>query len=911
MVSIPSSERLGMIYFESYQYDKALYYFKKVSSINENNIPTLKKLKEYFLIKGEVTEALEVQKKLIHLRPKNIEYLVELEQLFDWSQQPINKLKTMRLRADLLNDNQRIQLYSEILNGFRWLRNYEESDKIAKFVTIDPQLKKSQELIKSVIDYYMATKKSQEAIHLLELRVIENPEDSKSLEWLAETYRIENDFEKSIITMLRLLDVKDIQISSERSLISLIHSVPLTVINERTHLLYQILDSLIKLKKKKDVQDLREFLFQLFPDEPEVRFSLAEAYFENKDFDQALPLYLGIEKMKKFDPDIFHQAAIRLVQMSRHQDSLRFYERLYRLFPNRLQILEEYGDVLESTGQKNKALEIYFKILEIKKRRSSSISNDSVLLVSNELQMVPNFAKLKTHPIFQKDLQVDRVKLKILNLADQLEDKVEKLKILNKMINDNPNDILLLKRLGYLYFELGEDEKAYKVFDFAHSIHPADLDILEVIIRKDLLEKNLSRAQLNIDRLKISPHYDDIYEEFLFIKNSGEHKNHCKNYILNSGNTLNELEIRTRCHFRLSEYSKSLSGAVELINNDPKNLSYRFMHLSSCLELRDINCAETDIARLKELGVSGDQLVDYESYLLEIKVYIDKRDSFEVESFFRFVNYDNWNVFEENLQLKKFFLNYFFGVEFNHHHYSQIDERTWKGLGAFIGFRGEKFNFDFGSDFYKNDINFTKPRSSLSIFASDSFINLEWNGITPLTNSEALVENHARKSEFLLYFEKYWKKSFLFTYSMSSSNIKSDNGAGRQMEFRSDFLFAPKSNGEFYFGPVMGYSSLNNSSGIISEGFINKSKSYGITLMGRTPLESRLTKRVGYLIKLDVLGDLERDINLSKIIILSGELSYNYGEDKALKVNAFSSQESYLGVKGDTFGGKLTWNHWW
>ncbi|GAB4013004.1 MAG: hypothetical protein Fur0010_09420 [Bdellovibrio sp.] len=907
ILSIPSSERLGMIYFDSYQYDKALVYFKKVNSLNENNIPTLKKLKEYFLIKGSVEEALEVQKKLCALRPKNVEYLVELEKLYDWSQKPSQKLATMRKRAELLSDENKRSLYVEILNGYRWLRDYQSADEVAKYIMVDPILKTSQNLVDQVIEYFLATRKSEEAIHLLEIKILQSPDDQKSLEWLSESYRFQGDFLKSIEILLRLLG------SNERKLniVDQIKTIEVDQIKRRFNVVESIIDGLIKSKQHKQVQEVREYLFKIFPEDPEIRFALAETYYSNKEIPQALEMYLSLFTVKDDLPKYLYQAALRLREVGKIQDALRFMEKLIKFYPDVITYLEFLGDLYEQNGEKRKAIETYFKILELKKRRTF-LEARNLYALNSEIPFVPDFKTLKIHPLFRKDTQVQRVKNKILNVVDHLDSVNEKFDVLNRLVENSPNDLAILKRLGYAHFEADNPEGAYKVFEHAYRIDPSDLDIVEVLLRKDLENRDVESASMKLGLLTNQNNYFDLNEEFLFIKDKEEHQAYCQQFILNSQNSILEKEVRARCHFRTNNFSEARMLIEDLKKTDDSNIRYNFMLLSSCLELKDIACSVKQIELLKRLGIQESVLLDYERYLEEIKAYLKREFAWVSDLSLGVSNYKEWSVFRESLEIDKRYSNWSLGLEAEHIHYSAKNDYSWMIFDPNIKIESTSTSLQIGPRIIKSKMTQRTGLLKLSSYSQRNYFSLEVNGASPIVEKRELVEAQAMEQLVNFYGEEKVKNRFILSQGLKISKVKTNSiGSGNLLNIRGDVLYKFINDSNFYLGPLIGYSSFDSDNSDLRSQILEKSLLYGPSLLYRRMRSLDLRGNLEFIGRVDVLGDDKRDLNIGQVIILYGEVSYTYNVEKKIGFSLFGGRETVANIDGTNWGARINWLTWW
>ena len=92
ILTIPSRTKLGILYFNSYQYEKALEYLSESESLKTGDVLVLKKIKDYFTLQGDIKRALEVMEKLqeylppsVMLPPRRLTTLLDQEKITQMS----------------------------------------------------------------------------------------------------------------------------------------------------------------------------------------------------------------------------------------------------------------------------------------------------------------------------------------------------------------------------------------------------------------------------------------------------------------------------------------------------------------------------------------------------------------------------------------------------------------------------------------------------------------------------------------------------------------------------------------------------------------------------------------------------------------------------------------------------------
>lgn len=917
-LSIPSSEKLGQIYFDSYQYDKALVYFNKVNSLEENNIPTLKKLKEYFLIQGAVPDALEVQKKLVFLRPKNVTYLEELEQLYDWNQQPILKINTMKKRADLLPTLQRIELYEDMLSGLRWLRNYDEADQLARFIQIDSELKKDINLNEIVIEYYLATKKSDEAIYLLALNVIKNPNDTRSIERVAEAYRFEKNYEESIHFYQRLMGISENDIGSIDNVAKNVSKLSTLKIVQNLGTVELIIDGLLKMSRPEIVMNVRKVLIKALPDDPNLKFVLIDSYLKNNMTGEAIKLLKGFEFESLKYSSAIYEAASLLNDIGKPELAVKLMERLVERYPNQSSYLEFLGDLYEKIGLKEKAINIYFKILELK-RRSMIHSVPLFLTALNEsngrnLPIIPKNYSLKSNSIFRQDKQVTRIRQKVLYLIDEMESFDKRSELLKKLLQDKPNDKQVLTRLGYLYFANGQSEEAYRYFDMAYIVSPNDTNILEVLVRRDIEEKKWDNAQFKMSKLKNSDSYVDLNEEFLYQTESIEHEKICKQIALKSELKRVEQEVLSRCYFRSGKYKQSLDLINVLIEDEPKEIRYQFLALSSCLELKDVNCSDQKMMLLaNDLKVSEAELKPYNEYLNEVKAELRRLNAWSMRTTFDVLVYQSWTVYSEELELGRRWNSWGLVFDSSYTHFAQYDESKIKNFTLKGKYFSDDFQISAGTHFYKGVTSHMSPYFDLNVTKNFYFLSLSISKDREAVSNRDLVVNNVRSHQIEVYAEERVSKRLTSTQFGSIFQVESSEEIGNGYQLKTDVLYKLWGNLPLWSGAILGHSrgSAKNGVSLFSNNYFDKSSPYGVAF---TKKESTLVNNFSFFdwdARLEILGDFDRELSFARILNAFARVKYHYNYNKFLEVSSSWGQEATADIKGDAWEFKLSWNHWW
>lgn len=162
IATIPSMDRFAEILFKIGMREKGLEIVQKILDRNENNLIALKQLRDHHLHVGNVADALEVQKRLVKIKPKNEQYLLKLEELYDWNRMPYQKLLSHEKRLFLVSSEKREDFLNDLANGYRWLRKYKDANRVFQ------QLAQTKKLDyrENVMSYYLTTRQTDKFLGL-------------------------------------------------------------------------------------------------------------------------------------------------------------------------------------------------------------------------------------------------------------------------------------------------------------------------------------------------------------------------------------------------------------------------------------------------------------------------------------------------------------------------------------------------------------------------------------------------------------------------------------------------------------------------------------------------------------------------------------------------------------------------
>jgi tetratricopeptide (TPR) repeat protein len=549
---------MGLVYFHSYQYDKAYKFLTEISTEDATNFIALKKLKEYFLIQGDIARALALQKQLIKIKPRNVEYYLELEKLYSWNNDPYSALQTKQKRAELYTGRKREQILFEVASGYRWIRRFNLAN------TLFGELEKSQDavIMKQMANYFLTTKQPYRAIDILKKVVILDPRDGFFRKLLATTYESLRIFKEAAEEYLVLYG-GDISYKSYYGSADFMDSATSEYVKSRLEYVEKLQRIYKTLNFVEPLLAIKEKLFELYSDNPEYQFDLAEAYFELKRYDRAMELFEDMEGIKEDREYYLYEIANRYFyykESGRQGRAIKFMEELVAREPNNLDFLMDLGNWYEETGQKVKALKVFFRLLEIEVNRqvyweekdkphrslypgtliasNGSLAGlinwdatgpplnmktftppkDAILLASLNFDLLPPPPKgrfsIYDEPYLgrsdailslaqrQHKQSIRELKYRIINILMDLNRYEETLKFFIPLRKQYPGDLQMVKDLAGVYLTLNQSEKAVPLYQIILQSEPRSVDGLTLMSDFYMKQKDYNNTLRYIARLE-------------------------------------------------------------------------------------------------------------------------------------------------------------------------------------------------------------------------------------------------------------------------------------------------------------------------------------------------------------------------------------------------------------------------
>lgn len=925
LASIPSESKLGLIYFDSYQYEKAFKYLNEVTLKDKDNVIALKKIKDYFILQGNIKKGLEVMKRLYALRPHNLEYLKNLEMLADWNERPELKLKYKEIRANIFShsEKERTLILIEIAQGYRYLRNFKDADRIFE-ILYQMENKNAFELM---INYYLSSKQALKAIKAIKKYESIFDEDKSQIlkfnTYIYQSFGVLNKHRDAIAQALKIMGITDHQRGAYPDGIEKL--TPSQVIKY----LYYIEGIIIHFKKLNriaDVERLRTFLVTAIPSNNQFRLDLGEFYYRQGNKSKSIEV---LEKL------LFHKGLTReqLVDLSERfydlhekQKSIQTMELLVRRFPKNRGYWQKIGELYDEVGAKKKALDAFLMLLKLERAKNRS-SMDSYFLdgpkfvLNGKRHLNPYIKKYKKLPSFNSNKRIKNVEKRIIDLLGDIGNIDEMIKVLSRLVDDSPNSPALLSALAQAYYGRGNFQKSKILFRRSLEIDPNQKMALEVLLGNDIREGNYKEGKRRLQYLE--DHFGEISDDYMWElkeeivfqlegKKSSSYKNLCHEIVTKQQDSLEVGRLKAKCFKRLGDDEKAYSIMTRLVSKYPNNLSLQ----------EDLAYEELDRKKLKRAKEHIDFLMlnsdknptELRRYYQELlrneniqKSWILSNDDYRLTTSifsFSYLNLDiskGFSKFRVGSGSNQYILGGETNTVFSYHELyisKQLNEKNSFQLMLGNTFGDKSIPASFGFKY-----QFTSSKQYLSVI---------YNHALPANQTQSLFsDKKAFERGINSYYEMNWTKQWGNSSSLDflQANTSYDKGIVTRLRLGSDYRWLR--NSCLQTGILVGYSGIKGSGTSLDQGYLRNSiPYYAMIKCNNQYLPSNTQQRWIYSIRVGLGGDLGRKINILKSNQYAAELSYLfdsynkvklYGEHYTQSLNSSRGVSSIIGVSAQFY----------
>jgi hypothetical protein len=856
LFSIPGSEKLSEYYFENHQYDKSLKYIENSLQSSRKLSATNKQLQKHHILNGDYLAAIDVFKEMMKQEPKELSYINKSIKLAQWVDLPEY---AMKLELKLLELSVDKSLSKEILLG--QLQEYQfKQDSVNELKTIERLDAIGYPVFDLKTEYFI---KSGETDRLLK-HLIKNIEQTKD----------RTEYFSVLITLVK--QIGNYSTFTEFSYDYIVGKIKEGIKKENVEIeeLYLVESEQGMLKRFTDFLIENDFPYPIIRDY--VYRSVVQSIGEQDwDLPKSWMDILSRSRKRK----IMYFLATFYRKNRNFNESVIWYQRLRKKYPKNLIYIRELAELYQKTGDKKKALRLYYMILKMQGKAFFNFTNGVLLASSGGIKDLPKFGfKSKTK---LPDQYINDIRFRIYSLHIEKKEYREALDIIDDIIRNQPND-QLKEWAVYLCFEIKDEDRALSYMEKMNQENLGQ-DLLEYRISVNYEKGQYKLALRDIKKLATKADWVmGIEEDIVFqIGSKKEYQKICSQIEKNGQN----LETRYRCSLRLNKPKRSISLLRKLIKVDPNNKNYRNDIINIALDIGYLNTAKKHLLYLKKNNLferlNKRQLRRY----LDLKRDQDFEESFDVEVL------SNWYLLGD-------------------YHYNDSSFSVIKNLGSKWGI-GAKVRSYFGLEesenrtqiagmnlrYYKKDF-YTLLNISKAVGYHDlgypymvamggslgiTDVNISFFDKNFLVDLPVLAEDKYGHKSYLTV-DANWKneKHSLFT-SVSRQWIKFLNKDARYDNFVANYL---KSIGNYQYkvGLSLNYSIFDSLYQEISQYYIRKSGLY--YLVGKYEKIGKLKeiKSLGYALEINVGGDIERDVSFGTAYIFRGLLYLERDLDKELRL---------------------------
>ncbi len=918
ILSIPSKSKLGQIYFDSYEYEKAYEYLSEVKATDKTNVIVLRKIKDYFILQGNIKQALEVMQSLYSHRPHNLDYIKELEVLAGWNELPELQLKYRELRANLLPEKskEKESLLIEVAQGFRYLRNFKEANRV--FKTLEGT--RNKEAYDVLINYYLGTKQAQKAVIAIEnYKNFFSEKASLSTvdkynTYLYQSFSVLDKHEEAIEQALKIVGVSDY---INESYPNSIENVEKKVLKRNLYFIRGIVYHYTKLGQTKNVEKLMTFLSLKFPEDNELTFELGEFYITQKEISKAEITFDKLLKKENLNRDELVDLSERFYDINQKKKSIIVMDRLLRRYPKNRSYWKRMGELYEEVGEKEKALEAFLKLLELEKKKNQSriyryIHNNPKLVLNSDADVINIIPRYKKLPKFNE--RVKEVEQRIIYLLNDIGDADKMISVISKLLDDDPYNYNLLSALGQAYYSKEELSKSEDIFFQSYQIQPKQKMVLEVLIAKDVREERYKEGSEKLKFLEDSfgGESDDYMwsmKEVLLFKlkgvESAEYKEFCST-IMRKGDEakIEMMLLKARCYKRLGDENKSYAIKTKLLQQYPENLSLKEEMAYEELDAKNFDKAKEYIDYLILNAKKTKKYDGLLSYFNELKKEKELKSSWLIATDNYILFASGFNMTELSLDLSKGIDDFRFGLRVREDFLNQGGSKSFFFNEIYASWQLSETSLikgSLGSSSGDKDI----PISfgvNYQYVNRGHFLSIDYNHSLPALQTINLFQDEkAYERGLLAYYENRWTPLWNSTLNVEvfEANLRRDSAVVTRLMLGTDYRLREFSC--FQVGALAGFSGLSRSSNQLEIGYLKESSPYYAMIKCNNQfLQNNNDIKWRYSLRVGLGGDFGRKINFLKLNQFGAELSYLLTPLNSVKLYGEHYTEALSASRGET-----------
>jgi tetratricopeptide (TPR) repeat protein len=457
--------------------DKAEVLFKRVLEIDPNHDASMYELARIYMSQVRIEDAVLLMENAIRIAPENVWYQLFIADLYRFSRQYDKVVDVFKKLTELYPD--KVDYYFDLALSYIIIEDYKEAivvyDKIESLIGVSEEISIQKQKL------YQSINKPAKAIEEIQKLVKANPDNSRYLQILAESYMSEgNDKEAlKIYEKIALVDPENpyIRISlsdfyrkngdEQKAFEELKKGFANPALDLQTKI--QILLSYYSLdqfynEKKEQAYELSEILVKTHPDDPKALSIYGDLLYRNEQFEEA---HSTFSKALKYDSSNY---AI-WEQMMFIENEMKKFDQLYQTSQTAIQLFPMQPLPFLFNGFANMQLKNYELALK-------SFESGVLVVVDNDLLLAQFYSSLgdvynqlkdhkKSDDAYDKALRIKPDDAYVLNnysyylsLRNEKLDKAREMA--RKATELSPENPSFQDTFGWVLYKLGEYEEAEK-----------------------------------------------------------------------------------------------------------------------------------------------------------------------------------------------------------------------------------------------------------------------------------------------------------------------------------------------------------------------------------------------------------------------------------------------------------------
>ncbi len=896
ILSIPNDAKMGIIYFNSFKYDEALYYFDKSKSQNIASIPVLKKLKDYFVIHGNISKATNIQLKLTQVLPKNIEFKKDLSQLYTWGGFTYKALKVDEEIISLNKDNK--SYYDElirILNGYLWLKKYPDAKRIGRLLFES----KSPKVLEVNLAYLLSVQNVDGVIN--NIRKIEkvNPEKIHLKKYLAQAYEIKGETKNALISYLAYFaNSRDGQQFYQNPRFLENHTAK--SIDNKYKELEKIQYLYAELNDKKSNAQINERLFDFNPNEYDRAYDAAEYYSYVPNKKKTLSILAKLSTIRSASRQ--YRAALIYERIENFELAIKHYENSIRLNKRRIQYYQSLSNLYERLGYTQKALNIQYRILKTFKRRSTFNVNQF------ETLFVQNKGKLKSNKI------ISQVQKKILYLLQKLKRHKSYEKELEKFYKKNPYNFDIKYQYALLLQKNKKTDAANILFRELIEQNPYHQDLNMTLSELELTEQNYALALDYAKRIKRNTVYKKALLYQVYLKTDlNKARALCKEMIRSKNNlkSFTHTDLKTNCLIDEKQMQDAANILYKFIRKHPKHRDAKFKLAYLLLDMNKIQRAKKIVTSLKSNSNLNEQrLLQLESDYHEKEIYLSRKLAWEQQYSLNYTSNDlGFSFISHDYQLIKKSTSFYAGINRSNYYASNLAEGSFETsivLGANLS---QNKNIEFMAGINQGRTKSTYLSASLNHSPSQKLfyrLSSQLNkAVYEFENLNKLDES--KKDTISAYFEYYIETQHYIELFAKYSVFHAENHSSKDEATIQtlNLQYNKKLYENWTYGLRVAPQSAQRDF-LYENIFAKNGFGYALNLRHRNKVFNKYSHQFDFYLG----GDSAREINFGDFYNIQEGLEYNYNRSSKIFIRAGISSEKSELPNNKTTTISLGFNNW-